>query len=138
MDVVVDANILFASIIKEGVTIRLIFTDELHLFAPEFLLSEFSKHREEILEKTYRSEDEFNKLIEVISRRINFVPKEEIDPFMKNAEKISPDPDDSMYFALAMRIGAAIWSNDSRLKNQNKIKVHTTSELIKMFLGDEN
>ena len=88
------------------------------------------------MKKTHRTNDEFDLILEVILSRITFIPKEEIVDLMGTAEKITPDPDDSIYFAAAIRIGASIWSNESRLKNQRKIKIYTTSDLIKIFQID--
>jgi predicted nucleic acid-binding protein len=136
MDLVVDANILFAALIKDGATAGLLYLDDLHLFAPEFLLDEFAKYKELIGEKTSRSSEDFNKVLKVFSNRIYFVPREEIDVFMNSAKGISPDPDDAVYFAVALRVGASIWSNDSRLKDQDKVPIYTTSELIKMFSSE--
>ena len=51
MDLIVDANVLFAALIKEGLTSDLLFVDDFHLYAPEFLLVEFTKYKEEILRK---------------------------------------------------------------------------------------
>ena len=62
MDLVIDANILFAALIKEGVSIELIFNENFHLFAPEFLLEEFTKYKNEILKKTKRTDEEFNEI----------------------------------------------------------------------------
>ena len=56
MDLVVDANILFAALIKEDITSELIFKLRLHLFAPEFILEEFEKYKEELKNKTGRTE----------------------------------------------------------------------------------
>ncbi len=53
LKLVIDANILFAALIKGGLTAELIISDELQLFAPEFLLEEFSKYQDIILEKTH-------------------------------------------------------------------------------------
>ena len=55
MKLVVDANVLFAALIKEGSTAELLISDKLQLFAPEFLFTEFSKYEELILKKTHRS-----------------------------------------------------------------------------------
>ena len=55
MKLVVDANILFAALIKEGVTAELLISDKLQLFAPKYLFEEFSKYEQLILNKTHRS-----------------------------------------------------------------------------------
>jgi predicted nucleic acid-binding protein len=52
---------------------------------------------------------------------------------MPKARRISPDPDDVQYFALALKLDASIWSNDKNLKNQNIVKVFSTDELVKIL-----
>ena len=51
MDLVTDANIIFAALIKESKTHELIFDENLHLFTTEFFFTEFKKHSEELQEK---------------------------------------------------------------------------------------
>ncbi|MHA1131058.1 MAG: PIN domain-containing protein [Candidatus Helarchaeota archaeon] len=48
-----DANILFAALIKEGPTADLLITGDFKLYAPEFLLTEFQKYEPLILKKTH-------------------------------------------------------------------------------------
>ena len=50
--------------------------------------------------------------------------------FIDEAESISPDPYDIDYFALALKFDCAIWSNDKKLKQQNKIKIFSTKDLL--------
>ena len=133
MDLVVDANILFAGLIKDGMTAKLLFLDDLHLYAPEFLLDEFSKHHKFLLNKTHRTKEEFNEILEVLAYRIIFIPLDEVKYYLDEADKISPDLDDSIYFAIALKIGASIWTNEKRLKKQDQIKIFTTSDLVKIF-----
>jgi predicted nucleic acid-binding protein len=133
VDLVVDANILFAALIKNGITARLLFLDDLHLYAPEFLLDEFSKHRKYLLNKTHRTKEEFNEILEVLAYRIIFIPSEDIEQYLEKADKISPDPDDSIYFAIALKIGASIWTNEKRLQKQNIVNIYTTSDILDLF-----
>ena len=130
MDLVVDANILFAALIKKGATSNLLFSNELHFYAPEFLLNEFEKYRELVIEKTERPDIEFEELLAVYMRRITFIPGEEIEPYLKEARKISPDPNDAVYFAVALKVDGSLWSNDAVLKKQDRIKVYSTKELL--------
>ena len=51
MDIVADANIIFAALIKESKTYELLFDERLHLFTTEFFFTEFEKHAKEIQEK---------------------------------------------------------------------------------------
>ena len=131
MRLVVDANILFAALIKEGLTAELLISDKLQLFATEFLFTEFTKYEELIIKKTHRSNEEFNQFLDLLKEQIIIIPKKEIIPFIDKAEKISPDPKDTVYLALAFALKASIWSNDKRLKqNQEKIKIFSTVEII--------
>lgn len=132
MDLIVDANILFSALIKESVSSYLLFSGRFHLFTPEYIFTEFEKHKEEILEKTERTTEEFYRLLEILKRRITIIPLEELIDYVGEAEKISPDPDDVAYFALALKFNCSIWSNDKKLKQQDKIKVHHTHELVKL------
>lgn len=132
MNLIVDANILFSTLIKEGLTAELLISDKLQLFAPEFLFTEFAKYKDLILRKTHRNEEEFNQLLEILKEQISIVPKKEITPFMDEAEKISPDPKDTIYLACAIALKSNIWSNDKKLKqDQTKITVFSTEELLK-------
>jgi len=131
MKLVVDANILFAALIKEGSTAELLISDKLQLSAPKFLFEEFSKYKELILKKTHRSNEEFNQFLDLLKDQITIVPKKEITPFIDKAEKISPDPKDTIYLALALALKSKVWSNDKKLKEgQNKVNVLSTEELI--------
>ncbi|MBI5223352.1 hypothetical protein HY990_02935 [Candidatus Micrarchaeota archaeon] len=130
MDLVVDANIFFAALVKDGTTIDLLLEPEIHLFAPEFLFEEIEKHMIEILKKTNRSQKEFNEIFEILKLKITVIPKEEFEGFLEEASKISPDPNDSIYFALALRLDSAIWTNERKLKDQNRIKIYNTKDLL--------
>lgn len=133
MNLVVDANILFSSLIKEGKTQELFLDLSFNLYTPEFIFTEFEKHKDEILEKTNRSSEEFNEILNTMKEVINIIPEEEFEEFILAAEEISPDQDDVMYFALALKLNCPIWSNDKKLKEQDKIKVYSTNELVNII-----
>jgi len=132
MKLIVDANVLFVALIKQGSTAELLISDKLQLFAPEFIFTEFTKYKDLILRKTHRNEEEFNNFLELLKEQISIVPKKEITPFMDEADKVSPDPKDIVYLALAIALKSSIWSNDKNLKQgQTKITIYSTDELIK-------
>ena len=109
MKLIVDANILFAALIKKGFTAELLISDKLQLLAPEFLLIEFSKYKNLILNKTHRKEREFNHFLELLKEQITIIPKKEITPFMDEANNISFDPKDTIYLACAIALKSNIW-----------------------------
>ena len=131
MDLVIDSNILFAALLKESGTSDILFRHK--LYAPEFIFEEFRKYRDYLKGKTKRNEENFNELFDLFERKVILIPKEEIEPFIKKAEKISPDPKDFPYLALALKLRCRLWSNDRDLKEkQNTVQVYSTEELIGM------
>ncbi len=131
MDVVIDANVFFAILIKDSFSCHLLFSERFHLFTPEFIFTEFEKHKKEIMKKTERTTEDFFRLLEIFKRRITIIPLEELIDYIDEAERITPDPKDLAYFALALKLNGVIWSNDKKLKEQNRVKVYSTHELIK-------
>lgn len=130
MKLVVDANVLFSALIKDRVTRRLFFEERLEIYAPEYLFEEFAEHQDEVMQKTHRGEAEFWEVMGILKSRISVVPVSEFEKFMEKAKKVSPDRDDAVYFAVALAIGGAIWSNDRRLKGQKAVRVLNTEELV--------
>ena len=133
MDIVVDANIIFSALIKDSFSCYLLFDEQFRLFAPEYIFIELEKHKEELLEKTERTEEEFFQSLDILKRKIIVIPLEELVNYIEDAEKITPDPDDMAYIALALKLKCAVWSNDKKLKEQNIIKVYNTHELSKII-----
>ncbi len=133
MDLILDANILFAALIKDSFTAEIIFNENIHLFAPEFLFREFLKHKDEILRKTKRSSEDFNEIFRLLQQIITIMPKEEFYEYLNEAENFSPNPDDVQYFALALKLNISLWSNDDKLKKQDKVKIYSTEEIIKFI-----
>jgi len=69
----------------------------------------------------------------IIEKRIKLIPNEEIEQFIDEAMNICPDENDIQYFALALKLNIPIWSNDKKLKEQNKVKVYSTEELKELL-----
>lgn len=134
MDLVVDSNILFAVCLVKGKTEELFFSDDIHLFAPEFIFEEFEKYKQILMSRTKRSRQDFVKLIDINKNRIQLIPNEETERFIDKARKICPDKNDADFFALALKLNCPIWSNDKKLSEQKFIKIYTTTELVKLVL----
>lgn len=135
MELVIDANILFAALIRRSSTSEILMHEDLHLFAPEFILVEFEKYQDVILKKTNIDEHLFQELLRIYQSRIELIPAEEIRNFWNEAELISPDFKDMPYFALALRLGIPIWSNDKAMKEkQSTVTVVSTEDLVRRFI----
>jgi len=133
MRVVVDANVMFSALIRRAATTDLLFSDKLELYAPEFLFTEIDKHRLEILSKSELSKSRFEQALLLALSEVNIVRHELLKGFIVEAKRVCPDPNDVFYFAVALMLGAAIWSNDKKLKEQNRVKVHSTKDLLNRF-----
>jgi predicted nucleic acid-binding protein len=136
MRLVVDANVIFSSIIKDSITRKLILFEDLRLFTPEYFYIELEKHIDIIQEKSKLNRNIVELLIDVIMSNIDVVPLDEYVKFVPEAYKIMKDIDeyDTAFLALAMSLKVdGIWSNDPDLSKQSKIKTYTTKELIEKF-----
>lgn len=139
MLLVVDANIVVAALIAgKGKTVDLIFSEEINLIAPEFLLEELEEHKSEILVKSSLSEPELETQLALLEKRITFIPLPDFEDKVGEAYELGPDKDDVLYLALGLKHDCGIWTNDKDLKKQGAVKVYTTGELVKKFAKSED
>jgi len=131
MNFVVDTNILYTFFWKDSLTHKVLLRQDLELFAPEFALEEINLHKQDLLKKTKISEEKFKELKIDLAIAVVFVPIEKYNDKFNSAKKISPDPNDVDFFALALKLELPIWSNDSLLKKQNAVSVFSTLDLLK-------
>lgn len=134
MRLVVDMNILFSFFKKWTFTRRLITRNDLVLYAPLYALEEIKRYEDEIKKKGKIDDSVFDLYKKVISWFVTFVPSTEYESYKEQAIAITPDPDDVVYFALALKLQCPIWSNDKALKKQSSVKVFSTPE-VKNELG---
>ena len=138
MNLIVDANIILAAMLSDGTTRELLLYRTpipLRLFTPPFLLQEIAKYKRYLSKKTGRSESE---VIEAVmnllsAASVGVINSREINLWLSEGLRISPDPDDAMYFAAALSKRCKIWSNDRRLKRQKKVEIIATAELLKII-----
>jgi|SRR3989344_733637 len=131
MLVVIDANEIFSLLIRGSKDSEAIFfSDEVELIAPEVMMVEFSNNKEEILSKTHRIEEEFSRMVSLLERRINLIPKQDFEEFIERALKLlSGHSKDAPYLALALKYKCPLWSEEKLLKEQPEVKVFNTKEL---------
>ena len=134
MRLVADMNILFSFFKKWTFTRRLITRNDLTLYAPSYALEEIKRYEDEIKKKGHIEGNVFDLYKQIMSWFVTFVPSKEYEPYKEQAIAITPDPDDAVYFALALKLQCPIWSNDKELKKQSFVKVFSTPE-VKNELG---
>lgn len=130
MDLVVDANVLFSAAVKDSKTAELLLRDDLAHHAPEYIFEEFAGHRGELLEKTHREEADFSLFVAVLRSLIELWPAEAVRPQLDHAREVCPDSGDVPYFALALHLDAAIWSDDRAIADQDAVTVLPTADLL--------
>ncbi len=138
MKLVIDANELFSIIIAKGKDretkkIDILFSDKFELFAPSLLFTELHNNKEEIKEKSGFSENNFLAFLKIIELRIKTISEEDLSEKLEEAKSISTHPKDILYFAVALKLDCPIWSGEKRLKNQQKVKVYNTKDIIEKF-----
>lgn len=133
MRLVVDANILFAALIRNSITRHMLLLLEHELYAPEYLIDEINEHINEVEMKTGLPKKEIRNLLDalVTNAKITLVPTTKFKSKLFDAETLSSDPDDLPYLALALQLSCPIWSSDKRLKDQKKVRIIITDELIR-------
>lgn len=130
MRLVVDTNVLFSVFWKRSILPRVMSSQDLELYSPEFALEEIKKYSAEIRRKTKLSRAEFNSKREELPILVDFVPLKDYRGFFKELKGI-PDKNDIDFLALALKLKCPLWSNDKQLRKQTKVKVITTEELLK-------
>ena len=133
MIVVVDANPLISLLIKPGKPLDLLLQEDLELVAPAWLFEEIEKYKELVYQKSGLEKGEADIIVSILKKRIRVVMENEFVSFRERAEKVCPDGKDVPYFALALYLRCALWSNDKRLKEQSVVVVYATHELMDVF-----
>ncbi len=133
MKLVVDTNILISFFWGGSFTKHLLENTSFKFFSPELALEELKKYSKLIIKKTNITKKEFNNRLTKLKSIVNFIPKDEFNEFSDIAQQILQDKDDADFLALALKLKIPIWSNDSLLKDQKKVKVLTTEDLIDLL-----
>jgi len=111
----------------------LLFDSRLELYTPQHILAEFRKYEPLILRKTTRSSEEFITILHSLNKVIKVIEEHEYSQYLELAKRISPDLDDAIYLALALKLKCPVWSNDKKLKQQEHVAVINTLDLQKVF-----
>ena len=130
MKLIVDNNILFSLIKPDSTNSHIFSVLNFEFVSPYFVIREFEKYKDECFRKSGLSKDNFTKRKEEVFNKISFVEFKHYKEFWDKAVKVSPDKDDAPYFALSLKLKCPIWSNDSDLKNQDKVIVLNTRDIL--------
>ena len=116
MEVVIDANVLFRTLISSGEIVKILFNSELKIFAPEVLGNEFLNNKNEILSKSKLSEIEFDALASLLLEKIIFVPLDEYKEFLPKARSLlGKHAKDEDFIAVCLMKKAKLWTYEKLL-----------------------
>lgn len=133
MQLVIDANVLLAAFGKSAFTRELLLHPRLSLFAPEHLLIETRKHLDRngaLQRRIGLPRAQITALFEMLTGSIETVAFEDYNHQISEALQLAAHHEDAPYLALALWKRMPLWSNDKGMKNQSKVKVFTTAQLI--------
>jgi predicted nucleic acid-binding protein len=130
--IVVDANILFGALLREGTTRRLLLYGGLNLHTPETIWAEFGRNRAYLVQRSRAPEDAFDLLVEALRDRISAVPLAPIRERLREAEECLGNADmlDAPYVAAALALGAALWTHDKRLRAKAPVPLVSTADVV--------
>jgi len=135
MKLVVDSNIL-VSFFRPNPVSMIIYNSkffDLDLSSPTYVIEELRKNKKDILKYSNINLEQLNEKLSELSKLIKIFSIEEYKKFKKEAKKISPHDKDIPIFALALKLNCAIWSNEPEFKQQSKIKVFSTKDIIELM-----
>jgi len=133
MKIILDVNVILSALIRDSTTRKIILNSQFDFYFPEPSLHKIRKYKDYILEKSGLSEEEYNKIMEILFKYLKLVPTEEIVKNWDEAKKIMEhiDPEDVVFIATALGIhDSVIWSDDRHFEKQDKIKTLKTEDVI--------
>ena len=137
---IVDANKLIAAFRKDGLIRRIIILGGIRLYTIEQVLEEMDEHKDELLRKAGIDERVYELILrDILLPHITVVEGRWVMDVADEARGIagSFDPDDWPVIALALKLGAPIWTNDRKIveasRSTGRFRAITTHELLKML-----
>ena len=142
MKLVVDANILFSFFRDNPVRFIILNSSSfnLQLFSPAHVLDELNNNIPDLVKYTKLSSSKVKSLIGVLKEYMSIIPSSEYKEFESKVKQLSPHRSDKdiPYFALALKLDCAIWSNEPSFKQQSKVEILNTKELKEILNFSES
>jgi predicted nucleic acid-binding protein len=131
--IVVDTNRIIAALVKDGASREILFDEYFEFITPEYTLTEIEEHKGELLKKIKVTEKEFEILRAFIFEYIEILPREEYQKCIEECKNDISDVDDILHLAACLASKAeGIWAHDPHFKEQQKVKVFTNIDLLRM------
>ena|SRR3989344_5406840 len=135
MKLAVDTNIL-VSFFRPNPVQELILKSRqigIVLFTSKENINELKKNESAILKYSKSNSKQFIEKLDELLKFIKLVDSETFYKFEPEAKQLAPHEKDTPIFALALSLNSPIWSNEPAFKDQAKIKVLSTLDMIDLF-----
>ncbi len=111
----------------------------IRFLVPEFFWEELEGHFNRVLELSKLKREELEEMLEIVREQTVTVPQEVFKDKIQEAKRISPDPLDVPYVALALALNVPLATGDKKLIKElppERIRVITVRELYNIVVGD--
>lgn len=133
MKILVDTNRIIAALVQESTTRDILFDENFKFLTPDYTITEIEEHKEELKKKTKLTDEEFEILLALIFEQIDIIPKSEYEDFLNKSKSLISDPDDVPHLAACFASKAdGIWAHDPHFKKQDKFKVFTNIDMLRI------
>lgn len=130
MLIVADANELFSALIARNKTLEMFLHNSLEIISPSFIIQEFREHLDEISIRAKITPHEAMTFAVILMQKVRLIDVKDYEDFLKEAQSLISDLDDIDYIALALKFNCSLWSEDKGIRDNSKVKVMNTKELL--------
>lgn len=140
MRLVVDTNVLFAGLLRDGTTRGLLIDPPLRLLAPEQALAEIRRNAKVIASRSNLSMDGVELLLALLTEDVEVVPRGAFEEALPEARDLigDKDPGDVPFLALSLaRPCEGIWTQNTRHFEGGGVDLWTTEDVIEWIHEEE-
>lgn len=130
--VVVDASVLIAALMANGVARRTLMHTQAALYVPPLIFDEADKHVDRIAQRAGTSAEVIRAVLEIFKERVEELPTALLSSHIEEARKLARDAgdeSDAEYVAAALALDAPIWTYDEDFSRIGGIRVCGTAEV---------
>jgi len=131
---VVDTNIILKAIIRDSRVRAILLSPNHEFYVPEYSVEEVEEHMSLLRERTRLSEEEIRSALRILLTNIQVIPARSILTKWSEAEEIMRliDRNDIPFVAASLSTACdGIWSDDKDLKRQRRVRIWSTSEMMR-------
>lgn len=133
MKILVDTNRIIAALVKAGTTRSILFDYYFEFVTPDFTITEIRENEDELLKKTKLPKEEFELLMALIFEHVTIIPRSEYQEFIEECKNMISDKDDIPFLAASIASNVqGIWAHDPHFLEQNKVKIFTNIDMLKL------